>query len=380
MSDALKLSVVIPTYKEVLNIPLITQKIGEVVGQHCSYEVIFVDDNSQDGSVEAVSVLQQQGYPVRIEVRTQERGLSTAVIHGISTAQGEYIIVMDADLSHPAEAILPMLSKLESGVADFCVGSRYVKGGSFDEDWGIFRLLNSKIATWLALPLCSIKDPMSGFFGFQRSHFPKTHLLSPLGYKIGLEILVKGRFKNPQEVPIHFSDRQHGESKLDLKEQVRYLRHLRRLYTFKFPAASEFVQFGLVGGTGFLLDSLFYFCLQLAGLTHDMARAISFWPAVTWNWFWNRTITFTDRKKDSKFKQWASFVTTSGFGFVLNFGSYKLLTDYVPFFMEHKYPALMVGVLMGMGFNFMVARVLVFRPLEKEVLEGDTTDSFPEQK
>ena len=366
MSDALTLSVVIPTYKEVLNIPLISKAVGEALGD-MPYEVIFVDDNSQDGSVEAVEKISHQ-YPVRIEVRTEERGLSTAVMHGIDQAKGEYIVVMDADLSHPATAIPNMLEKLIGGDADFIVGSRYVKGGSFDEDWGFFRLLNSKIATWLALPICHVKDPMSGFFAFKRSNMPAMHMLSPLGYKIGLEIMVKGRFKKPAEVPIHFIDREHGESKLDFKEQLLYLRHLRRLYRFKFPAASEFLQFGMVGGTGFLVDTFFYWALQtFFGLNHTVARAISFWPAVTWNWFWNRTLTFSDRKKGKKLSQWLGFVGTSLYGFAINVGSYHLLTDYVPFFSENKYLALMAGVLMGMGFNFMAARIFVFRKLDEEV-------------
>lgn len=361
-----KISVVIPTYKEALNIPLVAKSVQDALSD-VDFEILFVDDNSQDGSDLAVAAIQSE-IPVNIHIRTHERGLSTAVIHGIEQAKGQYVVVMDADLSHPATAITAMIEKLESGVADFVIGSRYVAGGSFDENWGLFRLLNSKIATWLALPLCHVKDPMSGFFAFERKKMPVHHKLSPLGYKIGLEIMVKGRFEKPSEVPIHFIDRQHGESKLDFKEQLRYLRHLRRLYQFKYHTLSEFIQFGLVGGTGFLFDSIFYFAFQMIfGFEHLLARAISFWPAVTWNWYWNRVITFTHRKKAKKLKQWFSFVGTSLYGFAINVGSYNLLTLYVPFFMEHKFMAFIVGVLLGMGFNFMAARVLVFRPLEEEV-------------
>lgn len=369
MSDK-KVSIVIPTYQEVKNIPLIAQEIDQAL-KGIPYEVIFVDDDSQDGSFDAVAKMQHE-LPVRIIVRTEERGLSTAVIRGLEEAQGEYCVVMDCDLSHPATAITAILDKLESGAGDFVVGSRYVDGGSFDEDWGMFRLLNSKVATWLALPLCHVKDPMSGFFAFAKKMLPESHKLAPTGYKIGLEIMVKGEFSKPGEVPIHFKDREHGESKLDFKEQVRYLKHLRRLYQHKFPTASEFIQFGLVGGTGFVLDSLVYFSLQLMlGLEHTVARAISFWPAVTWNWFWNRTVTFTDSDKSKKLSQWASFVGTSLWGFAVNFGSYKVMTTYIPFFMEHNFAAFVIGVLLGMGFNFMMARVFVFRPLEKEI-EHDT--------
>ena len=161
MSDK-NISVVIPTYQEVENIPLIAEEINTALAGE-SFEIIFVDDDSQDGSFDAVTKVAHE-IPARIIVRTEERGLSTAVIRGIEEAVGKYIVVMDCDLSHPATAIPHMVEKLKANEADFVVGSRYVKGGSFDEDWGFFRLLNSKVATWLALPLCHVKDPMSGFF------------------------------------------------------------------------------------------------------------------------------------------------------------------------------------------------------------------------
>lgn len=362
MSYTPKLSILIPTYQEALNIPLISQQIDEVLRGTCSYEIRFVDDNSQDGSVEAVNELAAKGLPVKMDVRLNERGLSTAVIQGLEQAQGEYVIVMDADLSHPPKAIIPMLEALESNKADFCVGSRYIKGGSFDDSWGFLRLLNSKVATWLAAPLCHFKDPMSGFFGCKRSALPPRELLSPLGYKIGLEIFVKGHFKNVLEIPIHFSDRRFGNSKLNFKEQLKYLQHLTRLYRFKFLTAFEFCLFGLVGSTGFLIDSCLYFLLMFLGLSHEAARGVAFWPAVTWNWFWNRTLTFSHRRKDSKLKQWLSFIGTSSLGFCINFGSYYLLTHHIDFFMQYRYLALITGVLIGMSFNFIAAKLWVFRP------------------
>lgn len=360
------ISVVIPTYQEVTNIPLIAAAINESLSEF-DFEILFVDDNSKDGSVEAVAAL-QPAIPANILVRTHDRGLSKAVIDGIIKVQGKYVVIMDADLSHPAAAIPTMIDRLHSGASDFVIGSRYVEGGSFDENWGVFRLLNSKLATWMALPLCHVKDPMSGFFAFERKKMPSEHKLSPLGYKIGLEILVKGGFNNPSETPIHFVDRQHGESKLDFKEQIRYLRHLRRLYQFKYSTMSEFVQFGMVGGTGFLVDTLVYFSLQwVFGFSHLTARSMSFWPAVTWNWYFNRVVTFTNAERRNKLRQWMSFTATSLFGFAVNVGGYRLLTGYVPFFMEHKFAAFIVGVALGMGFNFMAARVLVFKPLEEDM-------------
>ena len=213
MSEKL-VSIVIPTYKEVENIPLITAEIDSVLGK-ALYEIIFVDDNSQDGSYDSVANLSEK-HPVRIIVRPNERGLSTAVIRGIEEATGQYVVVMDCDLSHPAAAIPFMIERLKSAETDFVVGSRYVEGGSFDDDWGFLRLLNSKVATWLAMPLCHVKDPMSGFFSFERQLLKTTDNLAPAGYKIGLEIMVKGGFSKPAEQPIHFKDREFGESKTSI--------------------------------------------------------------------------------------------------------------------------------------------------------------------
>jgi dolichol-phosphate mannosyltransferase len=175
---------------------------------------------------------------VRIVVRKGERGLATAVIHGIEASSGDIVVVMDADLSHPPSAIPTMLERLRRGDSDFVLGSRYVEGGSIHDDWSLFRRLNSVIPSLLARPLCPLKDPMSGFFAFRRADMPDAARLSPVGYKIALEIYVKGYFNNPSEVPIHFADRQHGESKLSLKEQLNFIRHLGRLYAFKLRSGA----------------------------------------------------------------------------------------------------------------------------------------------
>jgi dolichol-phosphate mannosyltransferase len=369
---SLKLSVVIPTFREVRNLEAVARSIETALrDRRWAYEVIFVDDDSQDGS-EALAAKLADKLPVRMVVRHGEMGLSTAVLRGISEARGEFVVVMDADLSHPAERIPDMLALLKSDTNDFVVGSRYVAGGSLDPSWTWFRLLNSKVATWLALPLARIHDPMSGFFAFRRADMPETHLLSPIGYKIGLELLVKGGFSKPGEVPIHFADRVHGESKLSWKEQVRYLRHLRRLYQFRFPFLAEFMQFGIVGGTGFAVDLAFYLGLQaLTGMGHFTARAFAFWGAASWNWAWNRVLTFSRRKKTRKLVQWPGFLLTSLLGFGINVGSYYVLTHYVPYFEAHKILALGVGVLLGFGFNFLTARLLVFIPYEAELLEEE---------
>jgi len=233
------ISIVVPTYREADNLALLAEDVDAALsGPGYDYELLFIDDDSRDGSEEICAELSAR-FPVRIVVRKGERGLATAVIHGISMASGDIVVVMDADLSHPASAIPAMIARLQSGESDFVLGSRYVEGGSIHDDWSVFRQLNSIIPSLMAKPLCPLKDPMSGFFAIRRTEMPPTSRLSPVGYKIALEIFVKGGFNQPSEVPIHFSDRQHGESKLSLKEQLNFLRHLARLYAYRLRPGTE---------------------------------------------------------------------------------------------------------------------------------------------
>ena len=179
-------------------------------------------------------------------VRTTDRGLSQAVLDGLRRATGDVLVCMDADLSHPPEAIPAMLAKLAEG-ADFVIGSRYTEGGSTAHDWGFLRWINSRVATWLARPLTHVSDPMSGFFALRRQTFEAGRDFNPIGYKIGLELVVKCRCERVVEIPIHFADRRFGVSKLTLRQQLLYLGHLWRLYAFKFGVWTPLVQFLVVG-------------------------------------------------------------------------------------------------------------------------------------
>ncbi|MBW1831666.1 MAG: hypothetical protein DRH23_17760 [Deltaproteobacteria bacterium] len=227
------ISIVVPTYREVDNLPLVAEAVEQSLADtgH-DYELLFIDDDSNDGSEEICAGLSER-LRARMVVRRGERGLATAVIHGIAMSSGDIIVVMDADLSHPPSAIPKMVKRLLDGESDFVLGSRYVEGGSIHDDWSLFRKLNSVLSSLLARPLCPLKDPMSGFFAFRRADMPSPDTLSPMGYKIALEIFVKGDFQSPSEVPIHLAGRQHGQSKLSLKEQLDFLRHLGRLYAYK---------------------------------------------------------------------------------------------------------------------------------------------------
>jgi dolichol-phosphate mannosyltransferase len=225
------ISIIVPTFREAEALPDLIDRVARVRAEHESIrELIIVDDDSRDGTEELLSKRPEPW--LKLIVRKRDRGLSQAVLAGLRAAQGDILVVMDADLSHPPEVIASMQQAIADG-ADFVVGSRYVPGASTADDWGLFRFLNSRIATLLARPLTKISDPMSGFFAMPRAVFERAHEPSPLGYKIGLELLVRCNCRNVTEIPIHFANRTRGESKLTAKQQLLYVRHLARLYRFK---------------------------------------------------------------------------------------------------------------------------------------------------
>lgn len=241
------ITLVVPTYREAENLrPLVEAIHGALAPAGIEYEVLIVDDDSRDGSEELCAELAAT-HPVRILVRREGRDLSAAVLCGIRAARGEVAVVMDADLSHPPSAIPTIVERLLLGEADFAMGARYVPGATVHGGWSLLRRLNSWIPTLLSRPLTPLRDPMSGFFALRCADLPPSERLSPIGYKIGLEIFVKGGFTHPTEVPIHFSERLHGASKLSWREQIKFLRHLRRLYLYRYPRLARLVLFGFVG-------------------------------------------------------------------------------------------------------------------------------------
>jgi dolichol-phosphate mannosyltransferase len=253
LSNDCEISVIVPALNEAKNLPALMAQIRRaLLGR--PYEVIIVDDDSADETPAVCETLARK-HPLRLVVRHRvSDGLSGAVLHGMSLARGDKLVVMDADLQHPPQKIPELLARLESGDADFVLGSRYIEGASTGEKWGLFRRLNSSVATWLARPFAGgTSDPMSGFFAMHRETYRRAKRLSPLGYKIALELICKCRARRIAEVPIHFGQRTAGESKLNLKQQARYLRHLGRLYAFTFPRTALLGKaiLGAAAGWGF---------------------------------------------------------------------------------------------------------------------------------
>jgi dolichol-phosphate mannosyltransferase len=230
-----RLSIIVPTYCEAENLALLVARIDEAVrGARLDYELIVVDDDSPDGTPTICRQLERR-FPLRLITRRHERGLSSAVILGMQSAQGVILLCMDADLSHPPEKIPEVVAALNDPSVDFVLGSRYVAGGVIGDDWGQLRHFKSKLATLLARPLTSVTDPMAGFFALRQSAFRQVvDQLDPIGYKIGLELMVKTRCRKVVEVPITFHNRCHGKSKLSWRQQWEYLRHLKRLIEFRY--------------------------------------------------------------------------------------------------------------------------------------------------
>ncbi len=357
------LSIVVPTYREVENLPSLAERVFQATeSAGIRAEMLVVDDDSGDGTVEVCEKL-AESLPVRLLVRRDERGLATAALLGLKEARGEVLLVMDADHSHPPEKIGDLYRSVsDEGGFDIAVGSRYVAGGNIEEGWGWHRWLNSVVAKWLSLGLTRIHDPMAGFFAIRREVFEAAPPLRPLGYKILLELLAKCPTARVEELAIDFQDRHLGESKLNLGQQLLYLRHLQRLYEFRFPEIVRVLKYAAVGCTGLVVDvGCFALLHRLAGLDHLLSRALSFVVAASWNWAWNRRFTFHDARDAARLPQWSGFLSVAVLGFLLNWGSYFLLTTLVPFFAERRILALICGVAFGFVCNYLGARFLVFR-------------------
>jgi dolichol-phosphate mannosyltransferase len=352
-----RVSVVVPSFEEAQNLPFLIDRLAEVARtERLRLDLAIMDDDSRDGSLELV-----QGRPeewVRLLVRTADHGLSRAVLDGLRRATGDVLVCMDADLSHPPEAIPAMLAKLAEG-ADFVIGSRYAEGGSTAHDWGFLRWINSRVATWLARPLTHVRDPMSGFFALRRQTFEAGRDFNPIGYKIGLELIVKCGCERVVEIPIHFADRRFGVSKLTLKQQLLYLGHLWRLYAFKFGVWTPLVQFLVVGGVGTLVNLLLLTMLTALDVPVRLAVAISILGAMGTNFALSRRFGAVVAPGLPFSRQLVRYVTASTPGAVVNYLATLLALARLPAWPVQA--AALLGIAIGAAFNFTASRYLAFK-------------------
>ena len=226
-------SVVLPTYNERGSLALLDPRLRAAVGARGG-EVLVVDDDSPDGTASLVAELAERGMYV-LHRRAARLGLASAVLEGISHAGSDVVAVMDADGSHPPELLPDLVAPIVEGRAEFVLASRHLPGARSDGLQGARRVI-SRGAQLLARPLTPVSDPMSGFFAFHRRILARS-VLSPVGYKIALEILVRCHPRPVVEVPYSFAPRIAGESKLGGDQFGQYLRHLGRLYAYRVLGA-----------------------------------------------------------------------------------------------------------------------------------------------
>lgn len=318
------ISIIVPTFSESENISELHSRLRAVLA-HESWELIFVDDDSPDGTADLARALSRNDPTVRCIHRIGRRGLSTAVVEGILSSSADVVVVMDADLQHDEKVVPAMLHELRTKDLDIVVGSRYVAGGGTG-DWDESRKAISRLAGRLARDLVpeNLSDPMSGFFAV-RTHVVRdaARNLSGYGYKILLDLFVSaGRLLRFAEIPYTFKPREHGQSKLDSLVAWEYLMLLmdKRIGHIIAPRLLFFL---MVGGSGVALHYLILSTLFLGlGVSFTAAQLIGTVCAMTSNFFLNNLFTYRDQRlRGFKLvRGLLSFYTVCGLGALANIG------------------------------------------------------------
>ncbi|AJY74606.1 glycosyltransferase [Paenibacillus beijingensis] len=314
----MELSIIIPSFNERENVKIISGRIIESLkNQDCAYEILFVDDSKDDTPI-ILEQLSKEHSQVRYIHRENGRGLGTAVVEGFNKSIGKKIIVMDSDLQHPPELIPLIFQRLKEGT-DLIIPSRFVPGGS-DGGLNTFR----KFVSWTARTIGrislkrmrNITDCTGGYFGLNRSILHNAQL-DPIGWKILMEILVKCEYKTVHEIPYSFVSRHAGESKMSMKEQWNYLKHIAKLI-WNSDEDRRFYLFCAIGalGVGVNLISL-YILVNFLGLGDLRSSIIASFIAMVNNYLWNDNLTWKKYKKKSlkrRFFQFPKFLIVSVVG------------------------------------------------------------------
>ena len=231
LNDIQKFALVIPTLNEAENLPVLLDRVRDAMSQtDMNYEVIVVDDDSGDGTDEVVGKFSEIDSRIRLLVRRGQRGLAGAVIHGWQHTDADLLGVIDADLQHPPELLPSLIAGIRKG-HDIAIASRYARGNGI-AGWNAARQAVSRLGTLVSMPLqrrgVRVKDPLSGYFVVRRECIEGLRL-QPAGFKILLEILVRGRLKSAIEIPFQFGLRHAGKSKADVKVAFDYFALLSKL-------------------------------------------------------------------------------------------------------------------------------------------------------
>ncbi|MBM2616468.1 glycosyltransferase family 2 protein [Actinoplanes sp. LDG1-06] len=305
VATAVKQTVVVPTYNERDNIAELLERLVAALPAGTT-EIVFVDDSTDDTPAVIEAAAATCPIPVKLIHREHATGgLGGAVVEGMRAAQGEWIVVMDADLQHPPSVVPTLVAAGQRDGADLVVGSRYAGGGSSKAglDGGYRRLVSggSTLVTKVIFRnnLLQVSDPMSGLFAIRTSSL-ETSELRPLGYKILLELIVRNRPGRIVEVPYAFQPRHAGESKSSLSEGFRFLKHLAIL---RFGAKrARMLVFALIGVSGLLPNqAALWFLHAVLGVHYVPAAILANLIAVGWNFALTDTLLYRDRRQHRSF-------------------------------------------------------------------------------
>jgi dolichol-phosphate mannosyltransferase len=354
-------SVVVPSFNERDNVTVLYRRL-ETTLAGIPWEVVFVDDNSPDGTWEVVRALARRDSRVRCIRRVGRRGLSGACIEGILASSAPYAVVMDADLQHDETQLPKMVELLRSGQADLVVGSRYIEGYR-TEGFNKQRAGASAFATEIARRLLrvDIADPMSGFFAIRRDRFEELAPdLSTQGFKILLDVVATAQGKlRAVEIPYTFGSRQHGESKLDSMVALDFLGLVLAKLTHDVISL-RFVLFGLVGSLGLLVHLVALFvALEVFGAPFAVAQAAGAIVAMTSNFILNNFLTYRDQrlKGFAILRGLLLFYLVCSVGLLANVGVAFSVYDQEPIW----WLAGAAGALMGVVWNYAMSGLFVWR-------------------
>ena len=357
-----ELTVVVPTFNERANIAVVVERVGKAL-TNTEWEIIFVDDDSPDGTAAAAREIGRRDARVRCIRRVGRRGLAGACIEGMLASQARYVAVMDADLQHD-EAVLPeMLARLRGGEHDLVIGSRYLAEGNAHEGLSRRRLASSYLGGLLARRTLGIPvtDPMSGFFMLRREIVDEiAPKLVTEGFKILADILtsMRGRLRIA-EVPYGFRARLHGASKLDSQVALDFLGLLVAKAT-RNVVPVRFVSFLLIGATGIVVHLVaLKIGLAVFGLSFGAAQTLATAIAMTSNFFLNNSVTYRDLRLTgvNAFKGLLVFYAICAVGALSNIGVATWLYSNRPIW----WLAGLLGSLVGAVWNYALSSALVWR-------------------
>jgi len=356
-----ELTVVVPTFNERTNVPLLIARLQRTL-DGIDWEVVFVDDNSPDGTAAAARALGEGDARVRCIRRIGRRGLAGACLEGMLASQARFVAVMDADLQHDETLLTEMLARLRPGDVDLAVASSYAGEGSADGLPGR-RASYSRWSTVLARRLLRVdlSDPMSGFFMLRRSAVEElAPALSSQGFKILLDIIASARGAlRIAELPYVFRERQHGDSKLDARAVLDFFALVLSKLT-NDVVSFRFLMYCLVGLTGVVIHmAALMVAVDLVGLSFEPAQTAATATAIVWNFALNNAVTY----RDQRLAGWAfvtgllRFLVICAVGAISNVGVATWIYGSDP----RWWLAGLAGALMGAAWNYIVSAAFVWR-------------------